>query len=246
MYGEKEVNKSILSVVTLASVIVLGGCSAAHTAVSKRNLDVQTQMSATVWLDPVAPNMRSVFLDIRNTSDKQLDVQQKVTASLMAKGYKIVQDPEAAHYWLQANILKVGQIDKDEQKGLLDQGYGGAIAGGVVGSQFGGGNGQIASTVVGAGLGILADAMVKDVVYTMVTDLQISERAKKGVAVNEANNQVLAQGTSGAKTQTSNEVTDRKKYQTRVVSTATKVNLEFVEAQPALEDGLAKSIAGIL
>lgn len=238
--------RSLLNAFLVGSLIVLQGCSAAHTAVSKRNLDVQTQMSATVWLDPVAPGMRSVYLDIRNTSDKQLDVQQKVAASLVAKGYKVVLDPEVAHYWLQVNVLKVGQIDKDEQKGLLSQGYGGAIAGGVVGSQFGGGNGQVASTVVGAGLGLLADAMVRDVVYTMVTDLQISERAKKGVAVNEANNQVLSQGTSGAKIQTSNETTDRKKYQTRVVSTATKMNLEFVEAQPALEDGLAKSIAGIL
>ncbi|WP_416240415.1 complement resistance protein TraT [Oceanimonas baumannii] len=36
------------------------------------------------------------------------------------------------------------------------------------------------------------------------------------------------------------------RYQTRVVSTANKVNLEFEEAKLALEDNLARSVGGIL
>ncbi|KAB3425663.1 complement resistance protein TraT, partial [Escherichia coli] len=36
------------------------------------------------------------------------------------------------------------------------------------------------------------------------------------------------------------------KYQTRIVSSANKVNLKFEEAKPVLEDQLAKSIANIL
>lgn len=238
--------KNVIMPVVLGVVLLTSGCSATHTAISKRNLDVQTQMSATVWLDPVSADKRTVFMDIRNTSDQQLDVASNVRFALESKGYKVVDDPDVAQYWLQANILKVGRVNKDESKGFLAQGYGGAIAGGVIGAQIGGGRGQIANTVAGSLIGLAVDAMVEDVVYTMVTDLQISELAKKGVSVNEANNQVLMQGTSGAKTQTSNEVTDRKKYQTRVVSTATKVNLNFEEAKPALEEGLAKSIAGIL
>nr|MDQ6121389.1 complement resistance protein TraT [Klebsiella pneumoniae subsp. pneumoniae] len=53
-------------------------------------------------------------------------------------------------------------------------------------------------------------------------------------------------GTSGAKVQTSTETGNQHKYQTRVVSNANKVNLKFPEAQPVLEDQLAKSIANIL
>ena len=34
-------------------------------------------------------------------------------------------------------------------------------------------------------------------------------------------------------------------YQTRIASSANKVNLKFEEAQPILEDKLAASIAGI-
>lgn len=56
----------------------------------------------------------------------------------------------------------------------------------------------------------------------------------------------LRQGTSGIKLQTSTEEGNRAKYQTRVVSSANKVNLKFEEAKPALEAQLAKSVANIM
>ncbi|HBY1094097.1 TPA: complement resistance protein TraT, partial [Klebsiella pneumoniae] len=85
---------------------------------------------------------------------------------------------------------------------------------------------------------------VEDVNYTMITDVQIAERTKTQVQTD--NVAVLRQGTSGAKVQTSTETGNQNKYQTRVVSNANKVNLKFPEAQPVLEDQLAKSIANIL
>ncbi|PPW21241.1 hypothetical protein C5P10_24960 [Escherichia coli] len=89
-----------------------------------------------------------------------------------------------------------------------------------------------------------ADAMVEDVNYTMITDVQIAERTKATVTTD--NVAALRQGTSGAKIQTSTETGNQHKYQTRVVSNANKVNLKFEEAKPVLEDQLAKSIANIL
>lgn len=89
-----------------------------------------------------------------------------------------------------------------------------------------------------------ADAMVEDVNYTMVTDVQIAERTSTKVQTD--NVAVLRQGTSGAKVQTSSETGNQHKYQTRIVSNAKKVNLKFPEAQPVLEDQLAKSISNIL
>lgn len=92
--------------------------------------------------------------------------------------------------------------------------------------------------------GMAADAMVEDVNYTMITDVQIAERTKTTVTTD--NVAALRQGTSGAKIQTSTETGNQHKYQTRVVSSANKVNLKFEEAKPVLEDQLAKSIANIL
>lgn len=73
---------------------------------------------------------------------------------------------------------------------------------------------------------------------------RVAERTKATVTTD--NVAALRQGTSGAKIQTSTETGNQHKYQTRVVSSANKVNLKFEEAKPVLEDQLAKSIANIL
>lgn len=241
-----KISKIIITVVTV-SALALSGCSAVHTAVKKRNLDVQTQMSETIFLDPVSASKRTVYLQLRNTSDKQeMNFTNQLKSSITTKGYSVMDDPDKAHYWIQANILKVGKSDLREAKSILSQGYGGAVAGAVVGAQFGGGSGAAGMGLLGAAAGIIGDALVDDVMYLMITDLQISEKAKKGVIVTESNSASLKQGTSGHKSVTSSEETDRKKYQTRIVSTANKVNLEFMEAQPELLKGLNQSVSGIL
>ena len=52
----------------LLAVWALTACTALHTSVAKRELDVQTRMSQTVYLDPVEPEQRTIFVDIRNTT----------------------------------------------------------------------------------------------------------------------------------------------------------------------------------
>jgi outer membrane lipoprotein SlyB len=239
--------KNFSLVTCLIASVVLSGCSAVNTMVKKRNLDVQTKMSETVFLDPVSPEKRTVFLQLRNTSDKQdLKYQDAILNAISAKGYKITSDPDAAHYWIQTNVLKVGKSDLRESQGVLSQGFGGALTGGIVGAQFGGGKGQIGMGLLGAAAGIIGDAMVDDTFFIMITDIQISEKPKAGVVITESNEAKLKQGTSGHKMVTSTEIVDRKKYQTRIVSTANKANLEFVEAQPQLLKGLVNSISGLL
>lgn len=231
---------------TFLALLTTGCVSTTQKLIKKSDLETSTQMSNTVWLDPVGGDKRTAFIQIKNTSDQNLDIDQKLISAIESKGYIITNDPEQAHFWIQAAILKVGKSDLDEAKNFLARGYEGAAIGAIAGAQFGSGKGQVATGIVGSLLGAAADAMWEDVLFTMVTDVQISERAKEGVQVSEQNNQVLAQGTSGAKTQTSTETSDRKKYQTRIVSTANKVNLKFEEALPELESGLVKSISGIL
>ena len=102
------------------------------------------------------------------------------------------------------------------------------------------------ATVGGALIGLAADALVKDVHYSIITDLQISERAKKGVVVLEENKASLKQGNSGYKNVSSTEETEWKRYQTRILSTANQVNMEYAEAEPELIKGLMRLISGIL
>src|SRR6476620_6759199 len=88
--------------------IILSGCAAVHTSIAKKDLDVQTKMSDTIFLDPVEPDRRIVYLNVRNTSDKSnFDIAGPVARVLEGKGYIITPDPKKAHYWLQVNVLSV-------------------------------------------------------------------------------------------------------------------------------------------
>ncbi len=240
----KKRNRLVSWLTLVLFSISIVGCGALHTSVKKRNLDVQTKMSSTVWLDPVSADKRTVYLQLRNTSDKPgIEYASEVRNAIMSKGYQVIDDPEKAHYWLQVNVLQVGRTDLRDSNNFGT--FGSAVAGGAAGAQFGDGKGQIAAGVAGAALGVIFDALVDDNLFTMVTDIQISEKAKPGVHVSESERAVLIQGESGSKTQTSSQLTDRKKYQTRVVSVANKANLQFAEAEEPLRQGLVNALSGM-
>lgn len=240
--------KKVAVISLVASAVLLSGCSAMTTAIKKRNLEVKTQMSQTVWLEP--SSQKTVYIQVRNTSDKDMsDLQTLIGKDLIAKGYQLSSSPDTAYYWVQANVLKAEKMDLRETQGFLSNGYEGAVGAAGLGAGISAYNGNSGGAILGIGLaaglaGMAADAMVEDTNYTMVTDLQISEQSKANVTTD--NVAALRQGTSGIKLQTSSESGNRMKYQTRVVSNANKVNLKFEEAKPVLEAQLAKSVAGIL
>ncbi|KQN57731.1 conjugal transfer protein TraT [Serratia sp. Leaf51] len=240
--------KKVAVISLVASAVLLSGCSAMTTAIKKRNLEVKTQMSQTVWLEP--SSQKTVYIQVRNTSDKDMsDLQTLIGKDLIAKGYQLSNSPDTAYYWVQANVLKAEKMDLRETQGFLSNGYEGAVGAAGLGAGISAYNGNSGGAILGIGLaaglaGMAADAMVEDTNYTMVTDLQISEQSKANVTTD--NVAALRQGTSGIKLQTSSESGNRMKYQTRVVSNANKVNLKFEEAKPVLEAQLAKSVAGIL
>ncbi|MGL4926169.1 MAG: complement resistance protein TraT [Plesiomonas shigelloides] len=241
-------NKKVVFAAALVCVFSLTGCGAMHTAIKKRNLEVNTQMSETIWLEP--SSQRTVYLQVKNTSNKDMSsLQELISTDIRAKGYTVVADPEKANYWIQANVLKADKMDLREANGLLGQGYQGAITGAALGSSIAAYNSNSAGTTLGVGLaagviGLAADTLVEDINYTMVTDVQITERTNSKVMTNDV--AALTQGTSGYKVQTSAKEEHKQKYQTRVISNANKVNLKFEEAKPVLEKELANAISNIL
>ncbi|SFV87599.1 IncF plasmid conjugative transfer surface exclusion protein TraT [hydrothermal vent metagenome] len=229
--------------VMLLVIMGLTSC-AATTMIKKANLDTQTKMSATIFLEPVAQKNKVIFVNIRNTSDKELNIEAKIKAALAGRGYSLTQDPDQAQFMLQANILKVGKSDARESANALDGGFGGALLGGAMGgSSY---NATKNAALVGGILGFIGDALVKDIYYTMITDLQVRERPMTGEIINQRQNTNVSQGTG---TQTIQKVSggqiNWKTYRTRIVSTANKANLEFNEAIKSLESGLVRSISGI-
>ncbi|EPC4178316.1 complement resistance protein TraT, partial [Aeromonas salmonicida] len=148
--------KTVLAVVTV-SMLGLAGCSAVHTAVAKRNLDVQTKMSETIFLEPAAE--RTVYLQIRNTSTEQdLSLEPKLRQALQNKGMTISTNPDTAQYWIQANVLSVGKMNLRDAENTLISGYGAgafgaAAAAGVVGYNSSSGGAALGAGLVGALVG---------------------------------------------------------------------------------------------
>lgn len=249
--GENVMNMKKMPVLFLG-VILLSGCAATQMAISKRNLDVQTKMSSTVFLNPVEDSKKTVYVQVRNTSDKpNFVINNELKTALENKGYQVVNSLNSAHYLLQANILQVGKTDLSAAEKSFMGGYGSSVsavlAGGTAGALLG--NGRGASMLMGGLLGgvvdTVANAAIKDVTYAAITDLQISERAAKGARIQQTDESTLQQGTSSVSRQSSSSQAGWMRYQTRILSSAEKVNLDFNEALPKLESGLASSIAGI-
>ncbi len=239
----------------LALLGLLGGCAATSTAVAKRNLDVQTKMTDTIFIEPVRADQRTVYVSVRNTSDKpDFTIEPAIRMQLEANGYRVVDDPDQAQFMLQANVLQAGRNSETAAEAAASGGFGSAVSGAAVGAGSGYLLGQaggsdvgltIAGALIGAAIGTVADAYVQDVTYTVITDLRVSERARDGIVVSQSEQQTLGQGSGGSVTQASSTITDWKHYQTRIVATANQVNVEWEDAAPQMVDGLTRSIGGI-
>ena len=245
----KGIKHQISHTLLASAVAALTGCAATQTAIEHGSLQVSTKQSETIFLDPVSNAQKTVYVSVKNTSDEEVDIAPQLKTALSSHGYTVINNPNSAHYLLQANVLKVGKMSVAASQSALGGGYGSAIAGAVAGTAAGSftqsSTGMIAGGLAGGVIGLAADSLVKDVNYTMITDIQISERVGRGIKVNEQLQSNLRNGSSSVTSQTSSRDSQYQRYRTRVVSNADKVNLKFQDARPALEQGLVKVISGI-
>ena len=137
----------------LAVLLLASGCAATQVALQYKDLDVQTQMSATIFLPPVSVEKKTLWVDVRNTSDKELDLAP-LTSMIAARGYKIVTNPDEANYRLQVNVLYVGKADRAAIDHALYGGWGGPLAGATAGAVAGAGiRAHPGRDSIGAGVG---------------------------------------------------------------------------------------------
>jgi Enterobacterial TraT complement resistance protein len=214
--------QSTRCIVFMMALLLLSACVANPRALPKRRrLDVQTKMSASVYLDPVPSNQKKVFLHIKNTSDKAvLDLEPSLRKAMEKKGYRVVNKLEKAHYLLQATILHVGPCDRREAEHALERGFGAALT-------------------------TVADAGVQDRIYSVVSDIQISERMGHSFEMKQRTRSKLKQDTHGVQAMVSTEKVNWKRYQTRIVSTVTTVHLTCDKAVAKLLAGLNRAMTGL-
>jgi len=226
----------------------LGGCAATQVTLEHKDLTVRTQMSSTVFLDLEHQAQKTVFLEVKNTSGQELALEPLIRARLQEAGYRIASDLQAAFYILQVNVLQVGQASPSALTAAMKSGCGGPVGGAVAGAAIARSMNTSHSDLKGAAIGMAVEmiigSLVKDVTYSIITDVRITERTP--VPVTEKLESKLPQGTGSEIAQTGETAVNWRKYQTRVVSTANRVNLKYEQALPALAQQLARSIAGIM
>lgn len=245
-----SIKKVIPMALVSAAIVGLSGCAAMNTAITHRNLETQTKMSQSVFLQPVPKSQKTVFVDIHNASNQRLNLTPKIKLALQDNGYKVVNSINSAHYMLQANVMKVAKLSKTAADEALTGGYGGAVSGAAIGAATAAATSGSNESIIGGGLiggivGSVTNDLVTDTTYSMITDVQISERLAKGV---KAQSSTLSHMQQGLSTQTVTRLSAKSnwmKYRTRIVSTADKVNLKFAYAKPVLERQLAHAIASI-
>ncbi|MBR3664875.1 MAG: hypothetical protein IKN64_09540 [Desulfovibrio sp.] len=203
----------------------LVGCSAAQLALTKKDLDVQTKMSQSVFLE-LDPADKRIFLQVRDTGNSRLSLEDELIARLEERGYSLVQSRKEADYVLQVNILSCNKTEVAAVERQLGLGYGGsigtgALVGGLIGTATHSPYGMATGAVVGGlagGVGeLVTGSLVKDVTYALICDMRLTEREGDASKVHE----------------------------TRLAAWANKVNLDYAQAAPVLSQAMSSSIAGL-
>jgi hypothetical protein len=159
-------------------------------------------------------------------------------------GYTIVDSPEESQYAMSVFVRNLEKASPTAAANYLSSGYQGVAVGAAAGYATGGGyKNAAAGGLIGGLVSTAANAFVKDVTYLLVADIQIKERAGKGVLVRRDSKINSKISDDGGTTQTFSEATNQKEYRTRIVTTANKANLELEEAQALMFEKTAYAMA---
>lgn len=253
-----------MGLMTALALVFTTGCATT-------TLQTKVKMTQSIFVDPVAKNKRLIFVSMRNTSGQNLNLESKILANLQAKGYTIVDDPDAATYILMANILYCDK--KQENNAAAAAGLGGAIGGSA--AAYNSRSMSVGSTLGGAAAGALVAGVIgkltEDTIYQMQVDVLVKQKAKGKVLASTGSAGGQAQVRDGQRagflnsfggavrdTQGGAQVSDNRfntasqqyesehiEKQTMLFAEATKLNLTLEEAIPSLEQQMANQIAGI-
>lgn len=244
----------IVATLAMTALIFLTGCSATQTAISKKNLDVQTKTSTAIFVDPVPANKRTIYLDVKSgvmefdrRQFKQFVAEQFTQAN--DHGYQIVDDPEKANFQMVVYVLNLEKANPSASEAALGKGYmggavlGGAALGGIANSSRPM-NGAVVGGLLAGATELVGGALVHDVYYMLVADVQIKERTRTGVVVRKDSRVSAKISDAGNSNQYVSEDTDMKEYRTRVVTTANQANMDLNIARDLMFKKTAYALAG--
>lgn len=130
-------------------------------------------------IDPVAKDKKIIFLNVRNTSGQNINIESKLISILQSKGYVIVDDPEQATFILSINILYCNK--KQENNAAVGATLGIGLGVGVAAYNS---NSMTAAVLTTGAIGLvsgLIGKLTEDIIYQMQVDINIKQRAKAKV-----------------------------------------------------------------
>lgn len=171
--------KKILFLTLTVVVFSLTGCGAMHSVLPEGNLDFDSRMSSTVFLDSdkLSDPATKIFVRGANTSSfTDIDFQKAITDHMLARGFKLTKNSKEATFVMQANLLYFGEEDSQH---TMDGMLAGAAVGAVGGGIAKGGSGALIGAGGGALLGAAVGSMTNTTSIIAVTDILIEERKGK-------------------------------------------------------------------
>lgn len=253
-------SKTILG--SIAVLLFLTGCATT-------NLQTSSKMTQSIFIDPVAKDKRLVFVNIKNTSGHDVNLENRIIQGLQSKGYQIVDDPDVATYILSTNVL---YCDKKSENNAA----GGAVALGATGAAIsgynsGGAGSMIAASAAGALVGGVLGKITEDTIWQMQVDINIKQKSKgmvlsstgsvsgqasvsdssKSGFLNSFGGNIKNDNASGSlrsnqvDTSSQSYESDYIEKKTIIFAEATKMGLDLAEATPILEDKIASQIVGL-
>jgi hypothetical protein len=95
----KRKNQLKITVIAVTALF-LSGYAALHTSIAKKDLDVQTKLSTSIFVDSVPPEQRKIYLEVRSAVQEfdrnafRVALRDQVTNS--GNGYALVDNPKNA------------------------------------------------------------------------------------------------------------------------------------------------------
>lgn len=247
LFLKSKLTLAVLAIILLLPVLAFSGCATtagsttSASGLSSGNVALSTKMSSSIFLQPIAPQQKIVYVSARNTSTAAgLNFRNELISALISEGYRITNNPQEANFVLMSNVLYIGKESHNYTlAGALAGGFGGAL----VGSRYNSGTGVIAGGVLGALAGGVIGSMFQNKNYMMVVDIQLEQRQAGTYTTSSTN---ASQGTASNITTYNSGVKNWAIYRDRIVSQASAINLKFSSAEPLLKRQMAHSIANLM
>ena len=246
-YKVSKIKFIILALLFLLPVFAFSGCATtagpttSASGLSSGNVALSTKMSSSIFLQPVAPQDKIVYVSARNTSTATgLNFRNELISALRSEGYSVANNPQKANFMLMSNVLYIG---KESQNYTVASALAGGFGGAFIGSRYNSGTSMIAGGALGALAGGIIGSMFQNKNYMMVVDIQLEQRQAGTYTTSSTN---ASQGTASNVTTYNAGVKNWAIYRDRIVSQASAMNLVFTSAEPLLKQQMAHSIANLL